>query len=54
MPVEIRELIIRVVVGENSSSMQKPAPSPSPAQQEELIQECVEQVLKVLADKQER
>lgn len=54
MPVEIRELIIRVVVGENFGNRQVPAPSTSPAQQEELIQECVEQVLKVLADKQER
>jgi len=54
MPVEIRELIIRVVIGENSGSGQTPAPSPSAGQQEALIQECVEQVLKVLADKQER
>ncbi len=65
MPIEIRELVIRATVapaGEpgdgGSSSAARDAAQPlfqSPAQDDEgLVQTCVREVLRVLADRQER
>jgi hypothetical protein len=54
MAIEIRELVIRAVVG---SGGERRAPAPAPDQdrwQQEMVAECVEQVLDVLRLKQER
>ncbi len=61
MPLEIREIVVRTVVGGD-------APSPPPAQQasqtgpalpgglsfDQLVQECVRQVMQALARERER
>jgi hypothetical protein len=58
MPVEIRELHIRVAVNSDST---KPAPSESPpsrrdaaADKDAIVTECVEQVLHIIQAKRER
>lgn len=59
MPIEIRELHINVTV--NSEGTQKPAGAGTAASkgfarvdQDALVAECVEQVLKIIHDKVER
>ena len=58
MPIEIRELHIRVSV--NAPAGSRPAGAPGPAAgagdaaRETLIAECVEQVLEILRDGRER
>lgn len=58
MPIEIRELHIRVSVSPPAGG--KPAGAPGPAAGAEgegrtaLVAECVEQVLQVLRDRKER
>jgi len=57
MPVEIKELHIRVSVAEPSSGAPAGAPSPpaGPAGgREAIIAECVEHVLEVLAARRDR
>ncbi|KAF0195080.1 MAG: hypothetical protein FD166_3137 [Bacteroidetes bacterium] len=62
MPIEIKELHIRVNVTPPASGQTPPAPGGSPGQPErltgrqrqELIAECVEQVMKILENKKER
>lgn len=61
MPIEIRELHIRVTVnapaaGENSAQpvAQSPAAEGGSADKDALVAECVEQVLHILQEKQER
>jgi hypothetical protein len=58
MPIEIKELHIRVSVNAPASG---PAPAAAaaaggggPADQQALVAECVEQVLQILQQKQER
>jgi len=57
MPIEIRELHIRVAVstpaGEAGTPAQ-PAPSQEEAGREALVVECVEQVLRILQNRSER
>jgi hypothetical protein len=56
MPVEIREIIIRAVVTDTGGGAQ-PASSESTAEssgKEEIINECVEQVLEILKNQKER
>lgn len=58
MPIEIKELHIRVSV--NASAGAKPAGAPGPAPgadgeaRQTLVAECVEQVLEILRDQRER
>jgi hypothetical protein len=56
VPIEIKELHIRVSV--NASAAAKPAGAPGPAADgeghEALVAECVERVLEVLRDSRER
>ncbi len=52
MAIEIRELVIRAVVDPGGEGG-KPAAERSPSR-EEIVAECVEQVLDVLRLKQER
>lgn len=58
MPVEIRELHIRVSVTAPSSGRPAGAPDPpnaaDPTGREVLVAECVEQVLQVLSQRKER
>lgn len=63
MPVEIKELVIRVVVEQgtvdpNEGGMAAlnvaPASSPDTSVTNEIIQECVRQVLRILAKEKER
>ncbi len=63
MPIEIRELVIRSVLvpdGEGSADGMRPGPQPDSAAQpaapdlDALVQECVRQVLLVLARERER
>lgn len=58
MPIEIRELHIRVSVNAPASSRPAGAPGPAPgaedAAHESLVAECVEHVLEILREGRER
>ncbi len=56
MTIEIKELVIRAVVDPSEGSTEKPQEkyNQSPAANEEMVAECVEQVLEVLRRQQER
>jgi hypothetical protein len=60
MPVEIRELVIRATVTETPSGEDKSKqpiqanPDGPQVDLEEIIQQCVEQVLKILEHQKER
>lgn len=52
MPLIIKELVIKATVGEGSD---KPSgPTATSANEEAIIAACVEQVLQILKDKEER
>lgn len=51
MPIEIKELHIKINVNETSKSA---PPSSSKGKDDEVINECVEQVMKVIERKKER
>ena len=53
MPIEIRELIIKATVSDNSSEDSK-AQGAGSNDKADLIAECVEQVMEILKDKKER
>jgi hypothetical protein len=57
MPIEIRELNIRVSVSQNQQEQESPPAgegSPPDFDKEELIAECVEQVMELIRLKTER
>ncbi len=59
MPVEIRELNIRIQVNEPEKTAQTPANQSATAQQtttaaDALLKECVEQTLQIIHEKHER
>jgi hypothetical protein len=65
MPIEIRELVIRAQVdpgygttknGSNSTSKNRPGPSNTAGglNQSDMIQTCVQEVLRILEERQER
>jgi hypothetical protein len=59
MPIEIKELVIRTVVEHGAADSAGEDDSPAAAAvsgggTDELVQECVRQVLHILAKKQER
>lgn len=60
MPIEIRELVIRTVVGESAGASSVgdagvgAAAAGGSASPEEIVQECVRQVLRVLKIDKER
>ena len=59
MPVEIRELHIRVNVNERQSPAQSSANTSAPNQERAaseaaLVKECVEQTIQIIQEKQER
>ena len=53
MPVEIRELIITATVDTNADKKIKSSLLPA-ADSKKIIEECVEQVLQIIKEKQER
>ena len=53
MPVEIQELIVRVVV-EPEQGAAAPAPADGGMPNEQLVERVVEQVLRVLREREER
>jgi hypothetical protein len=53
MAIEIRELIVKATVRDRESERQIGS-AESRAKKEEIIQECVEQVLEILKRKKER
>ena len=63
MPIEIRELVIRATVGGSGGEAASCAPSSSGAQsssrapsqsEDDVVQTCVREVLRILEDKRER
>jgi hypothetical protein len=57
MPIEIRELVIRARVDPDDARSVTSAPTPAARdaeRQEELVQACVKEVLRILEDKRER
>lgn len=54
MSVEIKELIIRATIVDGSKTNSPSQTLASSEQQEEIISNCVEQVLKILERKKER
>lgn len=53
MPIEIRELVIKVSVEESNAEKQKASGSKS-IDREDIIADCVEQVMEILSNKSER
>ncbi len=51
MPVQVNEIVIRAVVEGDESRRRSTAPQ---TQRAEIINECVEQVLEILKNQQER
>jgi hypothetical protein len=54
MPIEIKELVIRATVGDGAPPQASGASQGSTLDQEAIIEACVEQVLQILKDKEER
>ncbi|WP_343706259.1 DUF5908 family protein [Flavobacterium sp.] len=54
MPIEIKELHIKINVNESPSSGSKPASSSSSSSEKDNVAECVEQVMKIIERKKER
>ncbi|MCG8365113.1 MAG: DUF5908 family protein [Pseudanabaenales cyanobacterium] len=54
MPVEIRELIIRTTIVNNSGNTDSSTPEASSGGNDAIISACVVQVLKILERKRER
>ena len=53
MPIEIRELIVKATVRDRASERQSGS-GERRAEKEEVIRECVEQVMEILKRKEER
>lgn len=53
MPIEIRELIIKATITDQSDKGKKKS-AVSPDDKEEIISECVEQVVKIINERNER
>ncbi|MCA9735651.1 MAG: hypothetical protein H6696_01795 [Deferribacteres bacterium] len=54
MPIEIRELVIRAVVEDPAENKSPRGESETADTQEGIIAECVEQVMLLLREKEER
>ncbi|MBV9962689.1 MAG: hypothetical protein JO072_10615 [Parafilimonas sp.] len=56
MPVEIRELIVRATVGNpnQGGSNNSTATDQEAAPKEEIIKECINQIMEIIKDKNER
>jgi len=54
MPVVIRELVITATVDDNAAAQSTAAATPPAEATQQLVQQCVAQVLAVLAERAER
>jgi hypothetical protein len=54
MPVEIKELQIVTIVTDNKGAMNNSSSAPSASDPDKIIAACVEQVLEILKQKNER
>ncbi len=54
MAVEIRELVIKAIITENDEAKQQASPESVALQHQQLIQECVNQVLRIIKQSQTR
>jgi hypothetical protein len=54
MPIEIRELVIRATVVPKEEEEKKTGTAGEPQTNEDMVAECVEQVLEILRREQER
>lgn len=58
MPVEIKELQIKVTVNQPNAPAGRPAPETGPGKDKDdkrdLINQCIEQVMEILENKKER
>lgn len=55
MPVEIRELVIRAEVGPRQGETQQSAEDAGAgSQREQLVRDCVEQVMEIIRQREER
>lgn len=53
MPIEIRELVIKATIDE-SGAQESTATTPGAIDREEIIADCVEQILQILREQMER
>jgi|WetSurMetagenome_2_1015567.scaffolds.fasta_scaffold846176_2 hypothetical protein len=53
MPIQVNEIIIKAVI-QDESAKKKKTPKNGKDDKEEIISECVEQVLKIIKEKTER
>jgi hypothetical protein len=55
MPIEIREIVIRATVNQGDASAPQPgAAAAGSAASQDVLQECIEQIVQVIQDKNER
>lgn len=54
MPVEVRELVIKAIVEQEGGGTSTTSPDNSVSSQDETIKLCVEKVLEILEDRNER
>ena len=54
MPVEINELVLRVVVDQQPNAKPSKNPQDRAAAREEIVQQCVDAVLNIIHEKHER
>ena len=54
MPIVINELVFKGAIAPESEPKRPAQPAPPPVDQRELVQACVEEVMRILAREQER
>lgn len=55
MPIEIREVIIKAEIRDGQENAAAPSPVGNPAEDKEnIIRECVDQVLRIIEDRKAR
>lgn len=53
MPIEIKEMHVKIVLDQNGNSTAPPA-ADDPDEKDKIIEACVEQVMEILSKKEER
>ena len=54
MPIEIKELLIRTKVDESRGGAAQQGPASSDTERQAIVAQCVDQVMQLLRDKEER
>lgn len=54
MPIEIRELLIKATVNESGRGKESSGRGGSNSDKEDIVAECVEQVMEILRQREER